>query len=265
MFNKSITNSSQFLKMPPTARLLYYDLGMNADDDGFVEWFMVIRMTGAVEQDLKVLEANGFIKIFDDLVSWIKDWKENNHIQKDRYTPSKYLVKYPMLTECIQTVNELDTQVRLGKVRLDKEKNSTSCPKMDEADFNNFWLTYPRHDTKAKAKEKFLKLDKSLLQVILQSVESQNKLEQWQKDNGQFIPQPLTWINQKRWEDEVKEMPTLTFEEQRMKDAITCVNLPGDRDQAHYKFTIRDGRYTGGRVYSDKDLNEMLDFWKNYL
>ena len=47
MFNKSITNSSKFLKMPMSSRLLYYDLGMNADDDGFVEHFMVLRMTGA--------------------------------------------------------------------------------------------------------------------------------------------------------------------------------------------------------------------------
>ena len=94
MFNKSITNSSKFLKMPVSSRLLYYDLGMNADDDGFVEHFMVLRMTGATMQDLGVLELNGLIKIFDDNVLWIKDWKENNYIQKDRYQPSKYLQMY---------------------------------------------------------------------------------------------------------------------------------------------------------------------------
>lgn len=94
MFNKSITNSSKFLKMPMSSRLLYYDLGMNADDDGFVEHFMVLRMTGATEQDLGVLEINGLVKVFDENVLWIKDWKENNYIPKDRYQQSKYLQLY---------------------------------------------------------------------------------------------------------------------------------------------------------------------------
>lgn len=114
MFNKSITNSSVFLKMPATSRLLYYDLGMNADDDGFVEHFMVLRMTGATQQDLGVLELNGLIKVFDDNVLWIKDWKENNYIQKDRYSPSKYLAIYDLDTLCIQNGNT-------GKVRLVKD------------------------------------------------------------------------------------------------------------------------------------------------
>lgn len=94
MFSKDITNSSLFLKMPVSSRLLYYDLGMNADDDGFVEHYMVLKMTGATQQDLGVLELNGLVKVFDDNVLWIKDWKINNSIQKDRYTASKYLSYY---------------------------------------------------------------------------------------------------------------------------------------------------------------------------
>ena len=114
MFSKTITNSSVFLKMPMSSRLLYYDLGMNADDDGFVEHFMVIRMTGASEQDLGVLELNGLIKILDDNVLWIKDWKANNYIAKDRYKPSKYLSVYNLDTICIQNGYT-------GKDRLDKD------------------------------------------------------------------------------------------------------------------------------------------------
>ena len=37
MFAKSIIGSARFLRMPVSARLLYYDLGMQADDDGVVE------------------------------------------------------------------------------------------------------------------------------------------------------------------------------------------------------------------------------------
>ena len=122
MFNKSITNSSKFLKMPMSSRLLYYDLGMNADDDGYVEHFMVLRMTGATQQDLGVLEANGLIKIFDENVLWIKDWKENNYIQKDRYQPSKYLEIYTLDTICIQNVYTCKDSIELDKYNI-KENN----------------------------------------------------------------------------------------------------------------------------------------------
>lgn len=91
MFSKKVIGAARFLRMPPSSRLLYYDLGMYADDDGVVEAFTVMRMTGAVEDDLRVLVAKGFVRVLnDDLVSAIVDWKKNNLIKNDRYTPSIY-------------------------------------------------------------------------------------------------------------------------------------------------------------------------------
>lgn len=85
--------------MPPTARLLYYDLGMEADDDGVVEAFRVMRTTGATDDDLKILIAKGFVKLLnEELVILICDWKTNNLIKNDRYQPSVY-------AELLQTVN----------------------------------------------------------------------------------------------------------------------------------------------------------------
>ena len=91
MFAKAIVNSARFLTMPPSSRLLYYDLGMSADDDGIVEAFTVLRMTGAAEDDLKLLITKGFITLLnDELVCHIADWNLNNQIRKDRYKPSIY-------------------------------------------------------------------------------------------------------------------------------------------------------------------------------
>lgn len=59
MFAKSVINSARFLTMPPSSRLLYYDLGMAADDDGVVEAFTVMRTTGAADDDLRVLVSKG--------------------------------------------------------------------------------------------------------------------------------------------------------------------------------------------------------------
>ena len=91
MFSKSVVQSGRFLRLPPTARLLYYDLGMAADDDGVAEGFLVLRSTGASEDDLHALAARGFITVLnEDLVCCLNDWKRSNRIPKDRYHPSVY-------------------------------------------------------------------------------------------------------------------------------------------------------------------------------
>ena len=131
MFSKTITRSSKFLRMSSATRLLYYELGMDADDDGFVEWYAVITMTRAAEQDLQVLQANGFVQIFDDKVLLVSDWKENNYLRPDRYTPSKYLEEYAdkvgnnlvyqLPTNGIPVVDQRYTQDRIGKDRIGED------------------------------------------------------------------------------------------------------------------------------------------------
>ncbi len=91
MFANTIVSSARFLRMGASARLLYYDLGMRADDDGIVEAFTVMRATGASEDDLKLLAAKGFVVILNaDLVTYICDWETNNYIRGDRKQPSIY-------------------------------------------------------------------------------------------------------------------------------------------------------------------------------
>lgn len=130
MFAKSVVGSGRFLQMPPTSRLLCYDLGMAADDDGIVEAFTVIRTTGAAEDDLRVLAAKGFVTVLNgDLVSYISDWSQNNLIKKDRYHPSVYhelLVQLNAGTQMEPDWNpsgtQMEPEVRLGKDRLGKAR-----------------------------------------------------------------------------------------------------------------------------------------------
>ena len=140
MFAKSVINSARFLTMPPSSRLLYYDLGMAADDDGVVEAFTVMRTTGAADDDLRVLVSKGFVSLLnDELVAYITDWSTNNQIRKDRYQPSIYknlLVKLgdgnQRLTDGLPDGNQRSTQYRLGKDSLGKvstgEENETATP-----------------------------------------------------------------------------------------------------------------------------------------
>lgn len=69
-----------------------------------------------------------------------------------------------------------------------------------------FWKAYPKKQGKEKAHKKWiaLKPDAALLSEMLIAIELQKQTEQWNKDDGQFIPMPITWLNQKRWQDEIK-------------------------------------------------------------
>lgn len=44
--------------------------------------------------------------------------------------------------------------------------------------------------------------DKQFAETIISAVEKQKRWEDWIRDNGQYIPNPATWLNQGRWEDE---------------------------------------------------------------
>lgn len=140
MFAKSIINSARFLMMPVSSRLLYYDLGMAADDEGVVEAYMVMKMTGAGEDDLRVLVSKGFLRILnEECVAYITDWKRNNQIRGDRFQESCYhdlLVKMvdgnqmetdglpdgnQMTTTWQPNDNQMETQYSIGKDRLGKD------------------------------------------------------------------------------------------------------------------------------------------------
>lgn len=139
MFARSIIGSARFLRMPASSRLLYYDLGMDADDDGYVEAFSVMRKTGASEDDLRVLASKGFIRVLnEDLVSFISDWSTNNMIRRDRYHPSVYAGQFdlscPIQLEAPPdagqpVVNQRLTEDSLGKDR--KREVIVDAPDMD--------------------------------------------------------------------------------------------------------------------------------------
>lgn len=136
MFAKTIIDSDAFLDMPLSTQALYFHLSMRADDEGFVNNPKKIqRMTGASDDDVKLLIAKRFVIPFESGVCVIKHWLIHNYIQKDRFKPTVYkderaslVVKqnksYSLVdTDCIQDVSSMETQVRLGKSRIYNEFN----------------------------------------------------------------------------------------------------------------------------------------------
>ena len=90
----------------------------------------------------------------------------------------------------------------------DKNKikhNSDICP-AEDLSFDKFWNLYPKKVGKASARKKFDQVDVSL-DVLLRAVQEQKMSLQWQ--DSAFIPNPATWLQERRWEDELprKEDP----------------------------------------------------------
>lgn len=141
MFAKTIIDSDAFLDMPMSSQCLYFHLCMRADDDGFLNNPKKIqRMIGASDDDLKLLTVKNFVIPFDTGVVVIKHWKIHNYIQNDRYKPTVYTEEKELLgvkdnkaytlneDECIQNGYSLETQVRLGKDRLNIiDSNESIC------------------------------------------------------------------------------------------------------------------------------------------
>jgi len=92
MFSDEITTTDAFLDMPSESQLLYFHIGMTADDDGFIgNAKMIQRSIGASDDSMKILIVKKFIISFDNGVMVVKHWRINNFIRGDIYKETKYL------------------------------------------------------------------------------------------------------------------------------------------------------------------------------
>ena len=131
MFAKTIIDSDAFLDMPISARLLYYDLAMRADDDGFINSpKKIMKFIGATNYDMNILILRKFIIPFDNGVVVIKHWRIHNYIRKDTYNETSYKEEKAMLeldeNKAYRLSSQLSvdgslTQVRLGKDSIGKD------------------------------------------------------------------------------------------------------------------------------------------------
>lgn len=98
MFSKAIVDGDDFLDLPPMAQLLYFHLGMRADDDGFVNNPRRIQsLVGASVSDMNALKSGEYILSFDSGIIVIRHWRTNNLIRSDRYKPTAYVKERELL------------------------------------------------------------------------------------------------------------------------------------------------------------------------
>lgn len=161
MMSKKIIDTDNFLDMPQSTQCLYFHLLLRADDDGFIQSpKSIMRITGCKDDDLKLLIAKGFVIGFETGVIVIRHWRIHNYVQSDRYSKSELpeakrvelknkvyeVVKQPtnpdntyMDTKCIQNGYNLDTQIRIDKIREEENRIETICHvSHDDVDKSHF-------------------------------------------------------------------------------------------------------------------------------
>lgn len=134
MFAKSIVESDTFIDMPLSTQVLYFHLGMRADDDGFVNSPRTTqRMIGASADDLRLLIAKGYLIPFESGVVVITHWRAHNYLQNDRKKDTMCSAEmaqlsvekggvYKLDTKCIHDVSTVYTQDRLVEISKVKDK-----------------------------------------------------------------------------------------------------------------------------------------------
>ena len=139
MFAKTIIDSDAFVEMPISARLLYYDLGMRADDDGFVNSpKKIMRMIGASEDDMRILAMRKFIIPFDNGLVVIKHWRINNYLRSDRYRETTYKDEKALLlidennAYTLADEEEKNPGIPLGIPMVDVDKNRLDKNRLDK-------------------------------------------------------------------------------------------------------------------------------------
>ena len=133
MFDKAIIEQDGFFDLPMEAKALYFLLGMEADDEGFINPRKVLRLYGGNDDSVKILAAKGFIIPFESGVIVITDWKRNNYIDKKRMKPTIYQQEKAQITydevsekyvfnKCLTNVEQMLKENSIDKYSI--EENS---------------------------------------------------------------------------------------------------------------------------------------------
>ena len=128
-----------------------------------------------------------------------------------------------------------------NKIKLLEEENNKLKSLLKESEklasnfnenlFNKFWNTYPKKKSKGNVEKWFKKHNpsSSLVDIMVEKINQLKETEQWNKNNGQFIHYPTTWLNAKGWEDEISNNETLESDE----DEIARLKAEVERRKAN--------------------------------
>lgn len=193
--------SEDIVALSPFARLLFIAIWCEADRDGRLIWkpkTFKMRYLPADQLDINLLceelVIGGLVRLYGEGLAYIPTFLKHQHINP-REAESK--LPNPDASGTRKQRVNVATMTRReegkGKEYIDNASN-----------FDAFWISYPKKSAKTVAEKswKSANID-SEFEKVMNALSNQKQSEQWQKDGGKYIPNPATWINQRRWEDEM--------------------------------------------------------------
>lgn len=196
-------------EIPASAKLLYAEISALTDQRGFcwasnayfVDLYQLSERT--IIRLLRTLEAAELIRIEDG---------QGGKAKRKIYAGVNPMSGYPdknVTPPPTKMSGGPDKNVTHNKKEIRKENDPPKAPQgaaWEPQMFERFWKLYPRKRDKLKAQRAWdkLKADRKLMQTMSAALKAQMATEEWQRDNGRAIPYPSTWINNRRWEDELE-------------------------------------------------------------
>ena len=111
-----------------------------------------------------------------------------------------------------KTIQDYTTQDQRKDISPTPSDDGPKKTDLQEERFGVFWSSYPKKVGKQAALKSWKKIKPTaeLFERILSSLEMAKQSDQWQREHGRFIPNPTTWLNQGRWDDELEPAGTYT-------------------------------------------------------
>jgi len=222
--------SVDIVKRSPLSRLLYIATWCEADKEGRLVWnpeTFKLRYLPGDNCDVFALCAelidSGLVVLYGNGLAYIPTFQSHQHVNP-RETQSQ--LPEPTRGARVPTRGARVIDAQVG--REGKGREGIKPPSPLAGGFVSFWNSWPDHKRKAARKQCAAKWEsqgcEAIAERVLMSLEAAKASDDWAKEGGAFIPAPLVWLNQARWEAPlaamvpVRQVPVFVPEE-RMTDA----------------------------------------------
>lgn len=214
-------------RLRPNAKILYSEITALSNKSGFCtatnEYFSELYSLSktTVSQLISELAKYGYIRV-DIIRNDNKAIEERRIFCAEEHAPFLYggisknkhtsieKTQEPISKKCKENNTSINNNTPISPKgdSAVSENLPAEKPNVQVERFTVFWQAYPKKVAKGAAERAWRKIKPSaeLLQEMLAAIERGKVSKQWNKDNGQYIPNPSTWLNQKRWEDELEPM-----------------------------------------------------------
>lgn len=210
-YGKDFLTDPKIHRLNPIQQLMWVKLMCYAsNDDGNVRYLTEEELGNACKIDGFSEDLYEMTKGFYDKVESMGmiEMVDNNHIR---------LINYEKRQNRLFTAAEKQQRYRDKKNSNDSnqppvtnvtlEKSREEKSRIYSKGFEDFWNDYPKKKEKLAGSKAWEKLTNSEKENATKALPIHKQQEDWKKENGQYIQNAATWLNGKRWEDELTEIP----------------------------------------------------------